>query len=153
MRENLLCTNLLFTACCCCCVSVFGNRRNNSISRFSLIFHSSSCRITCGYGGVSVNILMVDIEHFCETMRQCGGVPNLVKLRDAICHNFILCQRILGTDPPKRETLHILATPTPPISPSSSLFLLLLPSPISFSSSSTDKSSSFSSCERWPSLS
>ena len=53
-------------------------------------------------------------------MRQCGRVPNLVKLRDAICHNFILCQRILGTDPPKRETLHILATPTPPIS----LFLL-----------------------------
>ena len=50
----------------------------------------------------------------------CGQIPNLVKLRDAICHNFILSPRcgILGSaDPPKRETLHILATPSPPISP------------------------------------
>ena len=27
---------------------------------------------------------------FCGTMMQCGQIPNLVKLRDAICHNFIL---------------------------------------------------------------
>ena len=37
--------------------------------------------------GVAVDILMVDIEHFCETMRQNGRIPNLVKLRDSICHN------------------------------------------------------------------
>ena len=33
---------------------------------------------------------MVDIENFCGTMRQCGRIPNLVKLLDAICHNLSL---------------------------------------------------------------
>lgn len=72
---------------------------------------------------------------FCGTMMQCGQIPNLVKLRDAICHNFILspAAAYLAARIPQRGKLCI------------SWLLPPLPSP----SPSTGKSSS---CERWPSL-